>query len=314
MLKNNYYLGIDVGSITIKAVVIDSEGKLVSKTYERSDGDPISKLKKHLNDLDQNIKKNIAGVGVTGSGRNLASIYIGADLVIDEITAQAVAVSKYHSDARTVIEIGGQDSKIILLKAGIVKNFAMNTVCAAGTGAFLDQQAHRLKIKIEDFGLVALKSKNPTKIAGRCTIFAETDMIHKQQIGLAIEDILAGLCHSLARNFFHAVAKNIEVEPPVIFQGGVAANIGMIQAFNKSLKTKVVVPENFKVMPALGAALLVMENAPRKTKFKGIVHLEAKIKQKIWRCDDCSNNCELIDVLVDEKKISTTGSVCGKHV
>lgn len=311
--ETKYYLGIDVGSITVKVVIIDDSKKVIASTYERSNGDPIKRIAKYLNKIKPTIKDNIAGVGVTGSGRNLASIYVGADMVIDEITAQAIAVSNYYPDSKTIIEIGGQDSKIVVLEDGIVKHFAMNTVCAAGTGAFLDQQAGRLKIKIEELGKFALESSDPTKIAGRCTIFAETDMIHKQQIGIPRKDIIAGLCDSLAKNFFHAVAKNIEVESPVIFQGGVAANQGMVAAFNKLLKLNVTVPEHFKIMPGLGVALLVQENPPAKTKFKGTAELTAKIVKKVWRCDDCSNNCELIDVLVDDKKISTAGSVCGKH-
>ena len=313
MSTKKYYLGIDVGSITVKVVVIDENNNIVYQSYERSNGDSIKRLNNRLNELDKEVKENVFGVGVTGSGRKLSSIYVGCDLLVDEITAQAVAVTNYYPEARTIIEIGGQDSKIIILENSVVKNFAMNTVCAAGTGAFLDQQAHRLRINIEDLGSIAIKSKKPTKIAGRCTIFAETDMIHKQQIGMPAEDIIAGLCDSLAKNFFHAVAKNIEAIDPVIFQGGVAANIGMVNAFSKLLKKEIIVPEQFKVMPALGAAILVKEKALKETKFKRAEYFKAAIMQKVWSCEDCSNNCELIDVMVDNEKISTTGSVCGKH-
>lgn len=313
MQKNKYYLGIDIGSISLKTVVLNEDGDVLKTSYQRSDGQPVKKLREALNDLDDEVTNNIAGVGVTGSGRSLANIYIGADLVIDEITAQATAVLKHYPDTKTIIEIGGQDSKIIILEDDVVKNFAMNTVCAAGTGAFLDQQSGRLKIDIKDFGGIALKSKDPTPIAGRCTVFAETDMIHKQQIGIPVEDILAGLCESLAKNFIQAVAKNIEISDPVIFQGGVAANKGMIAAFNKVLKTEVKIPEYYNVMPALGVAHLVREEPPAKSVFKGTGYLDKKIERKIWRCDDCANNCELLDIVVEGEKVSTTGSVCGKH-
>lgn len=314
-MENNkkYYLGIDVGSISLKTVIIDEDENILETTYQRSDGQPIKKLQETLSKISDKITNKIAGVGVTGSGRNLANIYIGADLVIDEITAQALAVFKHCPEAKTIIEIGGQDSKIIILEDGIVKDFAMNTICAAGTGAFLDQQANRLKIDIQDFGKIALESKNPTPIAGRCTVFAETDMVHKQQIGIPKEDILAGLCESLAKNFIHAVAKNIQIANPVIFQGGVAANLGMIAAFEKILKTKIKVPEFYNLMPALGVAHLVKDEPPAKTKFKGSAYLDKRIKRKIWRCDDCANNCELLDIIVEGEKVSTTGSVCGKH-
>ena len=315
MPKKNkkYYLGVDIGSISIKTVVIDDNKNVLYKSYERSDGQPTKKLKAKLTQINPEYIDNIAGLGITGSGRNLIKIYIGADIVIDEITTQSTAVLYKYPEVKTIIEIGGQDSKIIQLEDGVVRNFAMNTVCAAGTGAFLDQQAARLKIDIKDFGDIALKSKEPTLIAGRCTVFAETDMIHKQQIGIPIEDILAGLCNSLSKNFVHAVAKNLEIKKPIIFQGGVAANKAMIHAFNIFLDTKVIIPEFYDVMPALGAALLVKEKSPVKSEFKGIKFIEKKIKKHIWRCNDCANNCEIIDIIVDEKKLSTTGSVCGKH-
>jgi len=311
--KSKYYLGVDMGSISIKTVIINDDKKVLYKSYERSDGEPIKKLKTRLAQIKPEYLANIYGVGITGSGRNLAKIYIGADTVIDEITTQATAVLEKYPEVKTIIEIGGQDSKIIQLQDGVVRNFAMNTVCAAGTGAFLDQQAARLKIDIKDFGEIAMKSKEPTLIAGRCTVFAETDMIHKQQIGISVEDILAGLCNSLAKNFVYAVAKNLEIKKPVIFQGGVAANVAMINAFNIFLDTQVIIPDDYNVMPALGAALLASEKNLEKSEFKGANFIEKDIQKKIWHCHDCGNNCELIDVIVDGVKLSTTGSMCGKH-
>jgi len=311
--NKKYYLGIDIGSISIKTVIVDEKENVLHHSYERSDGMPIKRLKNRLSKIKPEYIENVAGVGITGSGRNLAKVYVGADAVIDEITTQATAVLYKYPDTKTIIEIGGQDSKIIQLEDGVVRNFAMNTVCAAGTGAFLDQQASRLRIAIEDFGDIALKSTQPTLIAGRCTVFAETDMIHKQQIGISVEDILAGLCNSLAKNFVQAVAKNLEIKTPVIFQGGVAANKAMIKAFNTFLDTEVIIPEFYNVMPAIGAALMAKEKNPAKTAFKGADFVEKEIEKKVWHCNDCANECELIDVIVNGEKLSTTGSVCGKH-
>ena len=124
---------------------------------------------------------------------------VGADAVKNEITAHAIAALHFEPDVRTVVEIGGQDSKIIIIRDGIVTDFAMNTVCAAGTGSFLDQQANRIGIPIEHFGEYALRSKTPVRIAGRCAVFAESDMIHKQQAGHNLEDIIRGLCEAFAR-------------------------------------------------------------------------------------------------------------------
>ena len=148
----------------------------------------------------------ICGVATTGSARYLAGVVLGADLIKNEITSHAVAAMHYIPEVQTVVEIGGQDSKIILIRDSVVVDFGMNTVCAAGTGSFIDHQAARLNVNIEEFGGQALKSTAPVRIAGRCTVFAESDMIHKQQIGHRPEDIVYGLCQALVRNYLNNVA------------------------------------------------------------------------------------------------------------
>ena len=152
--------------------------------------------------------------------------------------AHAVASSTLYPEVQTILEIGGQDSKIIILRNGIVSDFAMNTVCAAGTGSFLDHQSQRLGIPIEQFGEYALKSTVPVTIAGRCSVFAESDMVHKAQMGYSKEDIISGLCHALVRNYMNNVGKGKDVQGPVVFQGGVAFNKGIIKAFEDELNVK----------------------------------------------------------------------------
>ena len=260
------FLGVDVGSVSTNIVVINENGEVLAEKYLRTNGRPIEVVQEGIHEVGRELngEVEIASAGTTGSARFLASMIIGADVVKNEITAHAVAASAVVPGVRTIIEIGGQDSKIIILRDGVVTDFAMNTVCAAGTGSFLDQQASRLLIPIEEFGNYALKSKNPVRIAGRCAVFAESDMIHKQQLGYNIEDIIAGLCEALVRNYMNNVGKGKEILEPVIFQGGVAANAGLVQAFNKYLNTKVTVPPHFAVMGAIGAALLAKKLMPRK--------------------------------------------------
>ncbi|MGB9825715.1 MAG: acyl-CoA dehydratase activase, partial [Desulfofundulus sp.] len=226
------YLGIDVGSVSTNIAILSEAGEVLTGLYLRTRGRPIEAIQTGLKVTRENLKPGIeiAGVGTTGSGRYLAGVMVGADVIKNEITAHAVAASMLVPDVQTVLEIGGQDSKIIILRNGVVVDFAMNTVCAAGTGSFLDQQAARLNIPIEQFGELALQSKNSVRIAGRCTVFAESDMIHKQQQGHPIEDIIAGLCEALVRNYLNNVGKGKEILPPVVFQGGVAANAGMRRA------------------------------------------------------------------------------------
>ena len=196
------YLGIDVGSVTTKLALVDEKGKYVDSYMLKTAGKPVDAVQ---NGMKQIISQalcdySVRGVGTTGSGRNLAGALVGADVVKNEITAHAVAASTNIPGVQTILEIGGQDSKIIILRDGIVTDFAMNTVCAAGTGSFLHHQAQRLNVPIEKFGETALRSDNPASIAGRCGVFAESDLIHKQQLGYPVEDLLYGLCQALVRN------------------------------------------------------------------------------------------------------------------
>lgn len=310
------YLGVDVGSVSTNIVVIDEKGEVLASRYLRTSGKPIETVQKGLFSVGQEVGEgvSIAGVGTTGSARYLISMIVGADIVKNEITAHAVAASNVVKGVQTIIEIGGQDSKIIILRNGIVTDFAMNTVCAAGTGSFLDQQANRLCIPIEEFGDYALKAKNPVRIAGRCAVFAESDMIHKQQLGYNIEDIIAGLCEALVRNYMNNVGKGKEILPPVVFQGGVAANKGLVAAFNKYLGMEVIVPKEHGVMGAIGAALLARE-ATRKTgrtNFKGFNIKDISFKTDSFECNGCSNACEVVQFYENDELIARWGDRCGK--
>ncbi len=304
----NLYLGIDVGSVTTKAALVDENGKFIDGYMTRTSGKPVVAVQTSLRNLLLQAKDEykIMGVGTTGSGRNLAGALVGADIIKNEITAHAVAASTYVPGVQTILEIGGQDSKIIILRDGIVTDFAMNTVCAAGTGSFLDQQASRLNVPIQNFGEIALKSKSPARIAGRCGVFAESDLIHKQQLGYPVEDLLYGLCQALVRNYLSNLALGKDILPIVTFQGGVATNTGMVKAFEEALNTKIVVPENHQTMGAIGAALLAMENHQFNdisTKFKGWSIGEVSFNSYTNQCNGCTNNCEIITIV--EGKITT---------
>ena len=315
--KLKTYLGIDIGSLTIKFVLIDEKANVLYWKYERTEGRPIEAIKEGLRKLkkwieDHNPKIEICGVGTTGSGRHLAASIVGADLIKNEITAHAKGVTHFVPEARTVIEIGGQDSKIIILENGVVVDFALNYLCSAGTGAFLDAQAFRLGIPVEKFGELALKAKNPTTIASRCSVFAESDMIHKQQIGHKIEDIVAGLCQGLVRNYLSGVAKGKKILPPIVFLGGVSENVGMRWAFKQALGYEIIVPKYNKVMGAFGVTLLVKEMAPEKTNFRGFEISGKDIKCESFQCTGCPNRCEIIEAKIDGKIVARWGDRCGK--
>lgn len=313
---SDYYLGIDVGSVSTDLALLDSFGNLIDKVYLRTKGQPINIIKKGLKILDDKWPGiGINGVGTTGSGRYLAGVVVGADVVKNEITTHAVAASRVKFEVKTVLEIGGQDSKIIIIRDGIAVDFAMNSVCAAGTGSFLDQQAARLEIPIEEFGKYALQAKKPVRIAGRCSVFAESDMIHKQQTGHELPEIIAGLCEAMVRNYLNNVAKGKEIESPVVFQGGVAANIGIKKAFEKELNCPVYIPEHHDVMGAIGAGLLAREfilKKKRKTSFKGFGIANLDFTTTGFECDGCSNHCEIVNIYQGEALIARWGYKCTK--
>ena len=309
----NGYLGIDIGSISTKGVIIDENNKIIESCYLWTEGDPVKAVKKVLIDLKEKIKdKNITikGVGTTGSARKLIGTMLGACSIKNEITSHAIGTLSQHKDVRTILEIGGQDSKIILLEDGIVTDYAMNTLCAAGTGSFLSSQAKRLGIEVEQFGEIALTSTHPTKIAARCTVFAESDLVHKIQVGYEKKDIVAGLCYSVASNYLNNVAKGKKIAAPIIFQGGVSKNIGVKKAFEDLLGEKVITDPNGHLMGALGSAILAKKNNTNKT-FDFTIS-EATFETIGKECKGCPNHCEVIIVKKDGIKLDSFGYRCSK--
>ncbi|MFC1966185.1 acyl-CoA dehydratase activase [Chloroflexota bacterium] len=313
------YLGVDVGSVTTKLAALDENDELITYTYMLTQGKPIEMVQQGLIQIKEQLPQDadICGVATTGSARYLAGVIVGADLVKNEITSHAVATLLYFPQTQTIIEIGGQDSKIILIRDGIVIDFGMNTICAAGTGSFLDHQALRLKMSIEEFSHQALKSQTPVQIAGRCTVFAESDMIHKQQMGHRTENILYGLCQALVRNYLNNVGLGKEIKPPIVFQGGVAFNQAIVKAFQEELEAEIIVPPYHQVMGAIGAALLVHEeignasiSKDKKSKFKGFSVSEVKYHTSSFECKACPNLCEIAQLSNDGQVLARWGGRC----
>ncbi|MCX7832240.1 MAG: acyl-CoA dehydratase activase [Actinobacteria bacterium] len=315
-MKEKYYLGVDVGSVSTNLVLINDKLEVKAYVYERTRGEPIKAVQNGLKLLVEKMGREVPvfGAGTTGSARQLSATIVGADVVRNEITAHAVAAIHEVPNVRTVLEIGGQDSKIIIIRDGVVVDFAMNTVCAAGTGSFLDHQAQRLGIPIEDFGDMALKAEKGTRIAGRCTVFAESDMIHKQQVGHPIEEIIYGLCQALVRNYLNNLAKGKEIEAPIVFQGGVAANKGIKRAFEEAIQHEIIIPTFYNVMGAIGAAILAKEKTDRtgKTNFRGFEAAEFSFQTSSFECHHCSNHCEVVSMKLDGKTVANWGGRCGR--
>ena len=257
--------------------------------YHFCHGKPFHLLHDILSDIYKRYSQNETPViALTGTGGELARDLIGGQYV-NEIIAQSEAVGTLYPEAKTVIEMGGEDSKLILMhsdgeqETSRLSDFTLNNLCAAGTGSFLDQQAKRLGLSIEkEFGQMALKSEEPPRIAGRCSVFAKTDMIHLQQIATPIHDIVAGLCFAVARNFISSHGKGKKLDTPILFQGGVAANQGVVRAFRDLLHIKdgeFIIPEYHASMGAIGAVLhLMKERSSDTVSFKGLQQLKEYLK------------------------------------
>lgn len=319
---NACYLGIDIGSISTKGVIIGPDRCIIARSYLWTEGDPAGAAKRVVAELRGQIdpaRVAVSGVGTTGSARRLVGAMLEASVIKNEITAHAVGTTHLHPDVRTILEIGGQDSKIIIVDDGIAVDYAMNTLCAAGTGSFLSSQAHRLGVEVEEFGDIALTSKRPANIAARCTVFAESDLVHKIQVGYAREDIIAGLCNAVASNYLNNVGKGKKIEAPVVFQGGVSKNAGVVHAFEEQLGMPVAVDPDGHLMGAYGAALLAADAGPvapteggpfATGTFDFDAALDFQFVTREVECGKCANHCEIICVYRDGKIIDSWGNRC----
>ena len=305
------YLGIDIGSISTKGVIIDEKDRIIASEYLYTEGSPINAVKRLIAKLKEQLNLNyyqVVSVGTTGSARKLIGTILNASINKNEITAHAIGTTSIYPDVRTIFEIGGQDSKIIILENGIVTDYAMNTLCAAGTGSFLSSQAKRLGIEVEEFGPIALTSKNPTNIAARCTVFAESDLVHKAQIGHKKEDIIAGLCKAVVTNYLNNVGKGKRIKAPIVFQGGVSKNIGVIKAFEDVTGQTITVDKNSHLMGALGVAILAHKSQIERPFTFDIEDINFETKG--IECHGCANNCEIICVSRNNQIIDSWGNRC----
>jgi predicted CoA-substrate-specific enzyme activase len=330
------YLGLDVGSISTKAAVIDADNRVLAKIYLMTAGQPLEAVRLVLSAIHSQVgdRVRIRGAATTGSGRYLTGDFIGADLVINEITAQATAATLIDPEVDTIFEIGGQDSKYISLEGGVVVDFEMNHACAAGTGSFLEEQAERLGIKIrEEFGRLALSSSQPIRLGERCTVFMESDLISHQQHRAATEDLVAGLCYSIVNNYINRVVGHRKIGGKIFFQGGTAFNQGVVAAFENVTGRKITVPPHHEVTGAIGAAALARRHQERhgrretykcwgdsstvaptyQSGFVGFELADQPYTVRRFTCDACSNACEINEVTITGRQSLCYGSRCDRY-
>lgn len=301
------YLGIDCGSVSLKLAIVDENKNLVKGIYLKNNG-VINTLKEGLIQLKE-FNGKIKGVGVTGSGREFISHVLGADIIKTEILAHCEATMSYYPNVRTIIDIGGEDSKIIILEDGIWINYAMNSICGAGTGSVIESISRIIGVNIEDVGDLAIQSNENIVFPAKCGVLMQSAVITKKNRGTKKEDILMGVCRAVVNNYLF-LAKNINIQEPIVFQGATALNKGLIKAFEEELKMKIIVPENCCLMGAIGMAMLSMKT--EKTKFRGFDLINKDFNIKNYVCGDCINKCELTSIQENDKVIAMIGSKCRK--
>ncbi len=320
------YLGVDVGSVSTNVVVMDSQKRILAKAYLMTAGRPLEAVKQGLEMVRPAVagKVKILGAATTGSGRYLTGDFIGADIVINEITAQATGAAIVNPTVDTIFEIGGQDSKYISLKNGVVVDFEMNHACAAGTGSFLEEQAQRLGISInEEFAALAFKSDSPVKLGERCTVFMESDLLSYQQQGAHTEDLVAGLSYSIVANYLNRVVGRRKIGDNICFQGGTAYNKAVWAAFEKVTGKPIMVPDHHEVTGALGAAAIAAEymakvaaekgRRPQSTfrGFENLININYSVES--FACEHCPNHCEIKKVLIAGAEPLYYGSRCDRY-
>jgi predicted CoA-substrate-specific enzyme activase len=314
------YLGIDVGSVSTNLVVIDSTGDVLKEIYVPTAGRPIEVVSAGLLEIEEELGPQIIirGVGTTGSGRELIGELTGADTVNDEITAHKTGAMHVCRQmgmplVDTIIEIGGQDSKFIRIRDGVVVDFAMNEACAAGTGSFLEEQAEKLGVAIKnEFAQLALSSTSPIRLGERCTVFMARDVSSLLLKGAAVADLCAGLAYSVALNYLNRVVRGRNLGNVIFFQGGTAYNDAVAAAFSVILKKPIVVPPHNGVIGAIGMALIArdrIQETGEATRFRGFDLNRVNFTSHEFVCRACSNYCEMKEFLIDGEK-SYWGDQC----
>lgn len=316
------YLGVDIGSTTTKYALIGEDSRILHKCYVPTQGKPIEVTQRLLRTLQGEVAGRIKlmAIATTGSGRNVVGDFLDADLVIDEITAHARGAVAIDPEVDTIFEIGGQDSKYILIENTHPLDFDMNKVCAAGTGSFLHELANKMKINIvQEFQDIALSSESPIHLAERCTVFMESDLVSYLQKGGRREDLIAGLCYAIVYNYLNRVVEKRSIGKRVMFLGGPSLNKGIVAAFEKVLKRPVLVPKHREVMGAFGAALAVRELFARegmeyrRRDLDQLASMQVDFSESICRADKkCHNECKLKVYNFGERK-SVWGGDCGRY-
>lgn len=308
-------LGIDIGSTSTKAVLVDGEKRVVAGFYTRTSGRPVgavSGIFEAIEDVERRLDVTLVwqGVGTTGSGRKFIGRIVGADLFLDEITAHARAACELNPLVDTIIEIGGQDAKFTTLKDGMVTSSVMNNVCAAGTGSFIEEQALKLGCDVREYSARTLGVRAPMS-SDRCTVFMERDINHYLAGGFSVDEVLASALHSVRENYLIKVADEGRIGDVIFFQGATAKNKALVAAFEQRLGKPILVSKYCHLTGALGTALTLLDEGGSRTTFRGTGLHRQTISVTPEVCGLCNNQCKISVADVGGEKVAY-GFLCGR--
>ena len=303
------------GSIVTKGVIIDEYNNIITSACLYTEGDSIKTVKRVIktmqNDIDLD-KYGVVSIGTTGSARKLIGLMLGASSIQNEINAEATGTIKMYPDVRTILEIGGQDSKIILVNNGRIVDYAISSSCMTGTGTCIEMLAQRLGVNVKDISEIASESEKMIDITSRCAVFLETDIINKLQLGYNKEDILAGVCHAVAVNYYNNIIKGKKIRAPIVFNGGVSKNEMVVKYLEEIFGVKIIVDKNSHLMGALGVAIMARESK-KESVFDFNIN-ECNVETKITNCNGCANNCEIVNVYKSNQIVDKWGNRCNQVV
>ncbi|BCS95211.1 2-hydroxyglutaryl-CoA dehydratase activator [Desulfoluna limicola] len=309
-------LGIDIGSTSTKAVVVDAEKRVIAGFYTRTSGRPVGAVS-GIFEAAEEVEKRLGvtfewqGAGTTGSGRKFIGSIVGADLFLDEITAHARAACELNPSVDTIIEIGGQDAKFTTLKDGMVTSSVMNNVCAAGTGSFIEEQALKLGCGVRDYSARTLGVRAPMS-SDRCTVFMERDINHYLAGGFSVDDVLASALHSVRENYLIKVADEGRIGDVIFFQGATAKNKALVAAFEQRMGKQILVSKYCHLTGALGTALTLLDEGVPETTFRGTGLHRQTITVTPEVCTLCNNRCKISVADVAGEKVAY-GFLCGRE-
>ncbi|THB62978.1 MAG: activase, partial [Spirochaetaceae bacterium] len=326
------WVGIDAGSTTTKFVLLSEDGELVDRGYYSNSGDPLRTFQKGFTELlekyrQADIRLKILGAGCTGYGEQLFARAFRADHHMVETVAHAEAAMKYAPDASFILDIGGQDMKAIQIDKGVVTGITLNEACSAGCGSFLEGFASSLGIEVKDIAQTAFRSKEPSLLGSRCTVFMNSSIITEQKNGKTPEDIMAGLCRSIIENVFTKVIRTSNFSAlgdTVVVQGGTFKNDAVLRALEQYTERKVVRPPWPGEMGAIGIALLTKKHMEEQAAEKGeplpasnFISLEelkafSFSKEPNSVCPFCTNNCNRTIIRFNNGDSFVTGNRCEK--